>query len=167
MPTSLGNALRFAEDFAGDRYGLDAIAVIPRLFPLMPESMTAYIDDARNELDLMASFVLVWLIATVVGLLGMYHHGAWVLVAFVPYGLAWLSYRGCVTAARAYGETLAWAMDLYRFRLYEELRLEPPASLVAELRDGDRLNELLDGQWAQHESLEPGWNPTYRHPSSA
>lgn len=133
----------------------------------MPASMTAYINDARTQMDLMASFVLVWLIATVASLSAFIQHGAWILVALGTYGLAWLAYRGCVASAGSYGRALMWAMDLFRFDLYEQLRLPLPKTLLMELEDGPRLMELLEGQWAQDPDLMPGLNPTYEHPSRA
>jgi hypothetical protein len=167
LPTSLGNALRCAEDHAGRRYGLEAVEVIPRLFPLMPPSMTAYIDDARNELDLMTSLVLVWLIASAVALLALFQYGPLALVALATYGLAWMAYRGSVAAARAYGETLVWAMDLYRFNLYEQLRIDPPTTHDAELRQGERVMGFLAGAWARSEPMASHWGPSYRHPQPA
>lgn len=163
LPTSLGNTLRCAEDHAGRRYGLEAVEVIPRLFPLMPSSMTGYIDDARNELDLMASLVLVWLIATVIGFLALFHNGLWIFVTVGTYILAWMAYRGSVAAARAYGETLVWAMDLYRFSLYEQLRIDPPPTHDAELLEGKRVMGFLAGVWARNEPMASHWGPTYQH----
>jgi hypothetical protein len=167
MPTRLGNALRCAEDHAGRGYGLDAIEVIPRLFPLMDPGMVGIINDARNELDVLVSFVLVWLIATVVAVLALCQYGAWILVAAGTYWLAWLAYRAGVVAAREYGETLIWAMDLYRFNLYEQLRIDPPADNAEELAHGDELTTFLKADWARNERIPPHWGPTYRHRAPA
>jgi hypothetical protein len=54
MPTRLGNALRAAEDRAGERYGLDTVTTWPRLFPLIPDKLAAGVIDLRNQLDLAA-----------------------------------------------------------------------------------------------------------------
>jgi hypothetical protein len=164
MPTRLGNALRRAEDFAGDRYGLDAVGVIPRLYALMPAQMVAIVDDARNAMDVMASFVFVWLVATAASFALLLHHGPWLLVPIVTFGLAWLSYLGCISAARAYGQTLAWAMDLYRFTLYEQLRLELPSTHDEELAQNKNLTAFLQGRWMQYPDKRPKWNLAYRHP---
>jgi len=132
LPTRLGNVLRRHEDLAGDRYGLDALEVIPLLYPVAPTAMIDLIEDARNEMDVMVTFVLTWLLATAFGLYLLHNHGPWLLLPLATYGLAWASYRAAVIAAGGYGRTLMRAIDLYRFDLIEQLRLKP-AELVANL----------------------------------
>ena len=39
LPTSLGNALRAAEDRSGLRYGLQSVVLWPRLYPLLPAEL--------------------------------------------------------------------------------------------------------------------------------
>jgi hypothetical protein len=164
MPTSLGNALRHAEDLAGKRYGLGAVEMIPRMWPVRSSQMVAIIDDARNELDVMASFVFVWLVATLVSFGLLYQYGPWLAVPLVTFVLAWISYHGCVAAARAYGQTLVWAFDLYRFALYEQLRIELPSTHKAECVRNKKLMKFLRGRWLAYEDGRPGWAPSYHHP---
>lgn len=126
MPTTFGNALRQAEDWAGEkRYGLDVIGAIPRMYPMMPESMVAVMNGARNEMDTLVMFTWVWCVSTVISVPLLIAHGAWLAVSLGALTLAWASYRGAILAARRYGETLVWAMDLYRFDLIEQLRFQP------------------------------------------
>jgi len=75
MPTLLGNVLKAGEDRAGRRYGLDCVVIWPRLYPLLPEPLTAALDDARDQLDLAVRF------AATFGLIAV---GAVVLLA--PHG---------------------------------------------------------------------------------
>lgn len=165
MPTSLGNALRYAEDYAGGRYGLDTIEVIPRLYPLMPSQMVLTLDDSRQQLELAVRFAASWLIATPLIGIVLYEQGWWLLLAVGAYGLSWISYNGAVQAARRYGETMVYAVDLYRFRLIEQLRLELPATLEHEVLFNKRMMRILHGdhRWA------PGLARTvrYRHPPTA
>jgi hypothetical protein len=125
--------------------GLDAIEAIPRLYPLMGDRMVEIIEDARREMDVAASFVAVWLIATGFSLAVLAAHGAYVTIAFATYLLACLSYRGCIVAARDYGSTLIWAIDLYRFALIEQLRFDPPTDLAAEQRLNNQVMKLVTG----------------------
>jgi hypothetical protein len=142
LPTSLGNVLRRAEDLAGDRFGLDAVEVIPRLYPLMPPLMVTMLEDARNQVDMSARFVGVWLAATAFGLVVLASHGLWLIVPVFTYGLAWLSYLACVAAARSYGGLLIRAVDVYRFELVRHLGFDPPKN-----EDDERdLNELIMNQ---------------------
>jgi hypothetical protein len=170
MPTRLGNVLRHAEDLAGQRYGLSAVQIIPRLYPLMPSQMTAIVDDARNGLDVAASFVFVWLVATVsssVLLISSNSSGPWLAIPLVTYMLAYVSYLGSLAAARAYGQTLVWAIDLYRFALYEQLHIALPATHREELKSNERLVRFLRGRWLAYEDHLPRpAPPPYRHPES-
>jgi len=53
-------------------------------------------------------------------------------------------------------------MDLYHFSLYEQLRLDPPVTQTAELREGRRLMEYLEARWARNEQMVGSrWNPRY------
>jgi hypothetical protein len=168
MPTRLGNVLRHAERLAGDRYGLTAIEVIPRLYPLMPPTMTRVVDDARTELDIAVSFIFVWLTATTVSFVILAPHGPWLVVPLLTYGLAWLSYRGAISAARYYGATIVWAIDLYRFALLEQLRIPLPKTHSEELQHNPELHKLLAGHWLRRKDgaarLKVG---AYEHPESA
>src|SRR5262249_8893760 len=53
LPTRLGNALRAAESYPGDkeRWGLDAAFWWPRLYLILPDSARNQVDDARAALD--------------------------------------------------------------------------------------------------------------------
>lgn len=168
LPTRLGNVLRRAEDLAGDRFGLDAVEVVPRLYPLMPSIMVSMLEDARNQVDLTARFVGVWLAATAFSLVVLAPHGLWLVVPLITYGLAWLSYLACVAAARSYGGLLIRAVDLYRFDLLEQLRFDPPKNE----EDEQKLNKLVMSQVSgarffdqrEHEPVNP--LPQYRHPDT-
>ena len=56
LPTLLGNTLRAAEFRAGSRYGLDAVVLCPRLYPLLGDKVSATLNDLRDQLDLAARF---------------------------------------------------------------------------------------------------------------
>jgi hypothetical protein len=164
LPTRLGNALRHAEDLAGSRYGLGTVQIVPRMWPVMPESMVAVIDDARNDMDVMASFVFVWLTATLVSFGLVCQYGVWLILPFVTLTLAGACYAGAVVAARSYGQTLVWAIDLYRFDLYRQLHIELPFSHADERRRNERLMPFLAGDWLAFDDQQPLWAPCYRHP---
>jgi hypothetical protein len=142
-PTALGNALRAAEDRAGARYGLDAVTIWPRLYPLLPDSVKALLDDHRNQLDVAARFCVVLVIATGIGIGFLAPYGWWLLVPAVALLLAWLSYRGAVASAVGYGEAIETAFDLHRFDLLRALHLPLPETRAAERESNRRLSEFL------------------------
>lgn len=143
MPTRLGNALRKYERQAGSQYGLDAVSVIQQIsFVAQPERL-AYVGDQRQLLDLSVRMSATAVVATVVAIVGLWPHGAWLLLALVPYGVAYLSYRGAVVVAHEYGAAIAAMIDLDRFALYDALRMPRPIDTAAERRMNAKLMRLL------------------------
>lgn len=164
LPTRLGNTLRRAEDLAGDRYGLNAVLVIPRLFPSLPPSLAQRISDARFQLDLGVRYCMIWLLATVGALFLLLSFPGWLFVAVGTYVAAWLSYRAACGAAASYGAMLAVAIDLHRFDLLAVLRQELPESLPDEVANNTVLMNVMAGRIRSRGRLPP---VRYRHPSAA
>ena len=147
LPTRLGNALRAAETRAGEPYGLDAVVAWPRLYPLLPDGVRALVDDQRDGLDLAARFCAVFAAAAAVSLVLLATHGWWLLVPAGCLLLAWLSYRGAVAAAVAYGEGIRAAIDLHRFDLLTAMHLPLPATLEQERAVNEQLSLFLRQSW--------------------
>ena len=144
MPTRLGNVLRYYESMAGAPYKLDAIGVMPYLARVAPAEDMDYVNDQRSNLDLAVRLSLVSMIAFVISLALLWRYGLWLLVALVPYTLAFLSYRGAVVAASAYGRAFATLIALNRFALYERLHLAPPRDSSEERYNNVTLGYVLN-----------------------
>jgi len=148
MPTRLGDILRAAERRPADKYGLDAIVCWYALWLLLPAETKTELVQARSALDnaartwLWGALFIVWTPWTWLAL----------PIAVIVPALAY--YIGILAAAALFGELTVSAFDLYRFRLYDNLRLPRPSSPASERRqDGRRVTNLL---W---EGLdEPGLN---------
>lgn len=143
LPTKLGNTLRAAEYRAGGRYGLDAITVWPRLYPLLSDKVTAVLDDLRDQLDIAVRFCSVFLLATVISVAFLAGYGWWLLVAVGTFGGAALSYRAALSAAAAYGQAMEAAFDLHRFDLLNALHLPLPTDLIGEIKANQQLSRFL------------------------
>jgi hypothetical protein len=143
LPTKLGNIMRAGEYRAGSRYGLDALAAWPRLYPLLSDKVAAVVDDLRDQLDLSARFCAVFLLATVISAFFLAGYGWWLTVPVATLLLAWLSYRGALTAATGYGQAVAAAFDLHRFDLLTALHLPLPANLTSEVAANQQLSRFL------------------------
>lgn len=143
LPTTLGNVLRAAEESAGAPCGLDAIAIWPRLYMILPERTAAMVDDQRNQLDIAARFCVIFGVATVVSAGLLYRHGWWLMVPVATFALAWMSYRGAITSARDYGLGIRTAIDLHRFDLLRALHLPLPKDREAEKQANAILSEFL------------------------
>jgi hypothetical protein len=127
QPTRLGNILRNVELYPSDRYGLDAVVLWPRLYPLLPDRMAGAVVAAKADLE----FQLI--VATLAGAFAV--AGTAILVAtgapgwasqaclWGGAGLAYLCYRGALGAARRYGTQVKVSFDLYRAALLRQVGL--------------------------------------------
>lgn len=149
MPTRLGNTLRRIEDSAGGQYGLAAIPLGPHLALTAPAAHLEYLDDSREELDTSVRLCFVSLAATVLTVIALFADGLWLLVALIPYTLAYVAYRASVAAADEYGVALSTIIDLDRFALYTQLGLEKPRDTAEERAVNEQLMALLGGEKAE------------------
>ncbi|MFI6390927.1 hypothetical protein [Nonomuraea sp. NPDC050540] len=118
MPTRLGNILKNAELHPEDRYGLDAVVIWPRLYPLLPEEQRAALVAARTELEF---FLTVSVLAAVYSAAS----GIFLILAGAAPGLfllchgaggvaALLAYRAALPSARLYGQQVKVTFDVHR-----------------------------------------------------
>ena len=134
MPTRLGNILRASEMYASNRYGMDSVGLWTRLAPLLPKEFGDSVADARTALDLDVNInALAILLGLAWGVYFIYRQW-WVWLVFVGLVLllGWLAYGNALHAARAYGETIKAAFDLYRWNLLDALHLPHPTSTEQE-----------------------------------
>lgn len=143
LPTSLGNALRAAEDLATSRYGLDAVVVWPRLYPHIGTGLGRLVDSARNQLDVSVRLVPTFVTCAMVSLGFLFSHGYWLLMPLGFLVMAVFSYRASIEAAAAFGVTMNSAIDLYRFDMLKGLHLPMPANLVAEKSSNEAISNFL------------------------
>jgi hypothetical protein len=158
LPTRLGNALRAAEDHAGQRYGLDTNACMPRLYPYLSDRLMQVLNDRRNQLDVAVRLCAVLLLATVISAPVLMGDGWWLGVPAATALLAWLAYRGAVHAAVSYGQAMYVAFDLHRFDMVRGLHYAPPP-LEHERAFNAELSEFLRGE------IEQVSHP-YAHPAT-
>ena len=156
MPTRLGNVLRRAESLAGRQYGMDALQVVPQLLLIAPSNHVDYVNDQRTQLDLAVRMTLISAAASATAVVFLWPYRFWVLVAVIPYALAYLSYRGAVIAGGHYGSALDTLINLDRFALYEQLHLQLPATTAGE--------RLTNAKMARLFRYAPG-SIEYEHPA--
>jgi hypothetical protein len=143
LPTRLGNVLRRTELSAGQAYGLDALAILPRVGLIAPPAETEYLQDQRLQMELAVRTAFLGLLAALATVVIMLGNGWWVLLALLPYGVGYLAYRGAVVVAMSYSTAVAMLIELNRFALYERLRLEHPADTNAERKTNADIMRLL------------------------
>lgn len=143
LPTRLGNALRTVEDKAGRQYGLDALLTAPHFALVARPADLAYRDDSQEEFDTAVRLCSVSLVATVVTVPAVLGDGLWLLIALIPYSLAYLAYRAALSAADEYMAAMSTVIDLNRFALYERLGLPRPRDTAEEREVNAALMALL------------------------
>jgi hypothetical protein len=150
MPTLLGNLLRASEDYPRVRYGLDAMVCWPRLYPLLSDTLRQSIDSARGKLNESAR-LLTWSILFWIWLVWSW----WWALLSLP--IAWIAYRGMISAVGVYGDLLRTAFDLHRFDLYQSLRWDLPPGPENEKIHGEELTVYLFRGFAPQDQL-------FKHP---
>lgn len=150
LPTALGNALRASEDSVGQRYGLESVVIWPRLFHLLPDKVRSGMDDEVTQLDVSARLSVTWTFAGIISALVLMRSPAalvvnplWLAVVISLFVLARLSYQSAVESAIAQGVDLEVAIDLYRARVIDAMRLLPTTSLEEERQVFRELCELF------------------------
>lgn len=137
LPTPIGNALLATSSIIADKYGLDSAIAWPRLWLLLPQSARDELTAARAALDASVAAV-VWSLA---------------FCAFAPLTV-WVVPVGVVLAAttvwlwvparaKKFTALVESAFDLYRFSMYSQLRLTPPATPADEPAAGRTLTTYL------------------------
>ncbi len=144
MPTRLGNVLRRYERLVGRAYELDPITAVPRLAMVGGEREIGYVQNQRVQLELAIRTTFVALLAALTTVLVMWRHGLWLLLALVPYTVAFLAYRGAVAVAHEYGTSVAVLTELSRFDLYARLHLPHPNTTADERITNATLRKVFD-----------------------
>lgn len=158
LPTRLGNVLRRYETAIGKPYGLKALTSIPRLGMVASDREVAYMENQRTQLELATRTSFLAFVALLVTLVMTWRDGVWMLLALVPYGVAFFAYRGSVAIAHEYGTSMAVMVDLSRFALYERMRLKFPETTVDERENNGRLSKFFE--FDDHPFLEHDLPPS-------
>jgi hypothetical protein len=146
LPTALGNILRAGEEAAGSRYGLDAMAVYPRLYPYLSPRLDAAMNEQLDMIDTMASMCLVFACGTAVASPLLRRLDAWSLITLALALATLFAYLAAKAAARDHSVLLATAIDLHRFDMLEHLHYPLPQDVQTEQTLNAELTEFLDGR---------------------
>ncbi|NRQ34539.1 hypothetical protein HII36_22240 [Nonomuraea sp. NN258] len=118
MPTRLGNILKNAELHPEDRYGLDAVVVWPRLYPLLPEEQRRTLVAARTELEFFLTISALAAVYSAASGIFLLFAGAapslFLLCHSTGGAVALLAYRAALPSARLYGQQVKVTFDVHR-----------------------------------------------------
>jgi hypothetical protein len=130
LPTRFGNIIRAAEDHAYSRWGLDHIAVWPRVDPLLNEREQELHSNARSDLFFYVNSALGSIVIGVVLVIDQAVYGrlsgAVNLVYAIPFALAYVLYRMSLSAAEGWGLEMRASVDLHHLDLYDKLGVRRP-----------------------------------------
>ncbi|QIZ97830.1 hypothetical protein [Leifsonia sp. PS1209] len=158
LPTRLGNVLRRYETRGGKAIDLPILDWATYIGMVADPGHTAYVQDQRQEMDLAVRMTAVSLFCAMVSTIALWPHGLWLLLAVLPFAAAWISYRGALSAAHAYGQAFEAWLYLNRFKLYEQLHLPAPRNSYEERRLNEVLDMLVQG--------DDAYEARYRRPSN-
>jgi hypothetical protein len=132
MPTRFGNVIRAFESYPYKVYGVDSIPTWPRLEGVIPKDFHSLLDDARAQVDFFLNLfwfsILIFIISILRLLFQLLIH-FWDIrlnfilagTAFAAFVLARLTYEGALDRARAWGDSVKSAFDLYLPTLASQL----------------------------------------------
>lgn len=143
MPTMLGNTLRSGEDLAGERYGLEALTVYPRMYPSISKPLSDTMARQLDMITLTASLCVSSTLGAAVTSPILMRLDLWSLIPVVACLLAVMSYRGALRAAAEHGILFATTFDLHRFDMIRALHYELPPTLDKEIEFNRRLTAFI------------------------
>lgn len=146
LPTRFGNAIRAFERHSNVRYGLDGVAVWPRIASLLSEQELNELADRRTDVAFFVNGALVAGATAGIALIDSLVH--WIRVpellsAVAAAMLALLLYLAAVNAAKRWGTAVRSAIDMHRLELYSRLGVRLPDRNEEELRTARSLSRLL------------------------
>jgi len=136
LPTRFGNAVLAFETHAMKRWGLDSVAIWPRIDMLLSEREGEQQANSRSEAAFFVNGSLLLFVAGAALLANQIVDSAlsgWALLIYLaPFLGGVLLARWAVGAAARWGNTVRAAIDLHRFELYEKLGVRRPLDFTDE-----------------------------------
>ena len=147
LPTRLGNAIAAFEDYPRTRYGMDAVALWPRLVPLLKEEKyTDFVTQEKSVFDfLLNMFVVVVALSIELVYINLFlgRLGVSIGIVIVAPIISYMLYEGMIIAARQWGTTVRVAFDLYRYDLRGRLGLCPAKTFEEEYQRWQEVSQFL------------------------
>lgn len=139
LPTAFGNTLLAFEQYPWERYKMDAVALYPRLLPILKKKeYLPFLQTQKTTLDFLLNTCIVSTILGVEQLIWftIYSSGGifYFILAFIFLFLTLILYQSAIFVAKDWGVMVCAAFDLYRndLRLSLNLKNIPDESIEEE-----------------------------------
>lgn len=137
LPTRFGNAVRAFERHSAKRWGLDSIALWPRIELLIGQEERDLAANAHGDAAFFVNLSLLTVVAGVLLIIDGILYGPlsrpWLWAYLIPFIAAYVLYRWSVGAATRWGSVIRAGIDIHRFELYEKLGVRAPTDFTDEL----------------------------------
>ena len=164
LPTRFGNTLKAAENYTGERFGLDGVQFWPRLVHVIPAEYRQSIDAVRNELSFLVNMSILSFTFSMLCLFAIFYTmsktsvipgGTTVFLGFLvktsPYFIALVTgllicvffYNASLFSVGSFGLVIRSSFDLFRMDLLKKLGLRRPKDSIEEFETWQNLNELI------------------------
>jgi hypothetical protein len=147
LPTRFGNALRAAENYSYTRWGLDGVAVWPRIDAMLSDREQELHTNAMSDLAFFVNGTLGALVIGVVVLVDAVLNSSldgWEWLWYVgPFVAAYLLYRAAIGSAERLGTERRASIDVHRGELYERLGVVDVNSHNDERNVASAVNQFL------------------------
>jgi hypothetical protein len=147
LPTKIGNVIAAFEFYSKSRYGMDAVALWPRIVPTLKEkNYLEFVTEQKTIFDFLLNlfFIIIFcgleFIAIQIHLQSINYIYIGCVTTFI---LAGLLYYGCINSAIQWGVTVKVAFDIYRNDLRKVLNLEPVSDFEEEKDQWNELSRLI------------------------
>jgi hypothetical protein len=115
----------------------------PRLYFILPADALEKIAEHRNQLDISVRLSLSLGVGSIATTVLVLPYPAWWAVPVAFALMSWFAYKSAVSAATAYGVVVAAAVDVYRLKLLQALRIKMPKDTEEERE----INIALTNHW--------------------
>jgi hypothetical protein len=178
LPTRLGNVIRSFEYYPSREYGIDSIALWPRMVAVIPKEYALVMDDAKTTFDFMMNCsALSFLLAASMLIVSLIYPARLASRTSFLYGLieiavftasSYFFYRLSINRVGAWGSLVRGSFDLYRWDLLKKLGYEQkPDSRVEERKLwGDISRQIVYGDPYEKSMLSYARDPAVSYPST-
>jgi hypothetical protein len=146
LPTKIGNVIAAFEEYPQTRYGMDSIALWPRLVPVLEdEGFLDYVVQEKAVFDFLLNTCVV---TAILGIELTFITAFWrffvaLLILVVTCIACIILYQGMYVAARQWGTVVRVAFDRHRYDLAQSLHLKPAHTFSEEWDRWEKISQFF------------------------